>query len=142
MKKVKERIADAYKWAVANRPKVNGYPHLAEALKQAGVTRYVCNLPSCQCIYFANDGCIVNQGDTLVAGMSDIPRFDKEAFIHVLRKSQNGDCTFPEFLKGTWEAGVISYEADLMARKVSYYGAKGESYVEDYPAVELKGLEF
>lgn len=37
MSTLKDKIANAYKWAVANRPKVNGFPHLAEARRQAGV---------------------------------------------------------------------------------------------------------
>lgn len=138
MSNIKERIVEAYKWAVANRPKNNGYPYLAETLRQVGVIRYVYNLPSCQCIYFTEEGNVANRGEVLGSGMSDVPVFDREAFIDVLRTSQRGESTFPEFLKGSWETGVISYEADLMARKVSYYGAGGEVYVEDYPAVEVR----
>jgi uncharacterized protein YbcV (DUF1398 family) len=138
MKTPKERIADAYKWAMANRPKVGGYPYLAEALRQAGVTRYVYTLPSGQCTFYAPDGTVVNQGDVVASGMLEVPAFNKDAFVQILRKSQNGDTTFPEFLKGSWENGVVHYEADLVARKVTYSGIDGESYVEDYPAVELK----
>lgn len=67
-----------------------------------------------------------------------LPIFENNAFIKILRVSQNGDSTFPEFLKSTWETGIVNYEADLIQRKVSYFGAEGESYVEDYPAVEIK----
>jgi uncharacterized protein YbcV (DUF1398 family) len=122
MKSTKDRITDAYQRAMAIRPKVGGYPYLAEALRQAGVTRYVYTLPS----------------EVVASGMLDVPTFNQAAFIQALRKSQNGDMTFPEFLKGSWEQGVVQYEADLLARKVTYYGADGESYVEDYPAVDLK----
>lgn len=134
----KDKIENAYQWALANRPKINGYPYLAEALRQAGVTRYVCHLPSCQCIYFTQDGNVVNQMEALINGMKKVPPFDKEAFIKLLRKNQMGESTFPEFLQGAWKTGVISYEADLNTRKVSYYGAEGEMYIEAYPAVEIK----
>jgi uncharacterized protein YbcV (DUF1398 family) len=40
-------------------------------------------------------------------------------------------------LSATWEAGVISYEADFSERKVTYLGSQGESYVEAYPAVNI-----
>src|SRR4051812_43566608 len=109
----KEKIQGAYNWAIANRPKVNAYPYLAEALRQAGVTRYVYSLPSCQCIFFSKEGHVVSQMEMLVSGMNDVPKFDKEAFIKVLRSSQMGESSFPEFLKGSWETGVINYEADL-----------------------------
>lgn len=138
MSMIKERIEKAYKWAMANRPKVNGYPYLAEALRQAGVTRYVYNLPSNQCIFFTKDGHVSSQHESHTSGMNDVPRFNQEAFVSLLRANQAGNGTFAEFLKGAWENGVISYEAHLVARKVTYYGAEGESYVEDYPAVEVK----
>ncbi len=138
MKSTKERIADAYKRAMASRPKVGGYPYLAEALRQAGVARYVYTLPSGQCIFHARDGKVATQSDVVPSGMLDVPSFNRDAFIKVLRKSQNGDMSFPEFLKGSWENGVVHYEADLIARKVTYYGADGESYVEDYPEVALQ----
>lgn len=132
-----EKITQAYKWAFANRPKVNAYPVLAEALRQAGVIRYVYDLPSCQCIYFTEDGPVASQSEALTSGLTVVPPFKKDLFIKVLRESQAGDRSFPEFLKGSWEAGVIRYEADLIKRKVTYFGAAGESYVEDFPAVEL-----
>lgn len=74
----------------------------------------------------------------LISELTDVPRFDKDAFIAILRKSQRGERTFPEFLRNTWECGVTHYEADLINRCVSYFGADGESYVENYAAVEVK----
>lgn len=134
----KERIENAYKWVMSNRPKVNGFPYLAEVLRQAGVKRYVYNLPSCQCIYFTEQGQVAGPSHSLISGLSEVPQFDKEAFLGVLRASQNGDIEFLQFLKGIWAAGVINYEADLIGRKVTYFGAEGDSYAEDYPAVEVK----
>ena len=138
MSTAKERIEKSYKWAAGNCPKVNGYPYLAEALRQAGVVRYVYNLPSNQCIFFTKDGNVVNQSESTASGLHEVPKFNKEAFIKVLRISQAGDSTFPEFLKNSWKSGVINYEADLIARTVTYYGAEGESYIEEYPKVEVK----
>lgn len=138
MSATKDKIAAAYKWALVNRPKVNGFPYLAEALRRAGVIRYVYNLPSNQCIFFTKEGQVVNQTESSASGMRDVPRFDKEAFLKVLRTTQVGDSTFPEFLKGAWESGIIGYEAALVDRKVTYFGAAGETYVEDYPAVQIE----
>ena len=50
---------------------------------------------------------------------------------------QAGESTFPQFLAAAWQAGVVSYEVDLAARTVAYYGVNGEKYVEAYPAVEV-----
>ncbi|KYG62388.1 hypothetical protein AZI86_16260 [Bdellovibrio bacteriovorus] len=132
-----EAIQNAYQRAMEIKPKVGGYPYLAECLRQAGVQKYTYNLPSCQSIYITDKGNVVSQGELLVKGMADVPAFDKNAFINILRISQNGDSTFPEFIKSTWESGVVSYVADLINRKVTYYGALGESYVEDFPAVKI-----
>lgn len=138
MSTAKDRIEKAYKWAVVNRPKVNGYPYLAEALRQAGVLRYVYQLPSNQVIYFTKSGNVVSPSEGSTSGLSDVPKFDKDAFIKVLRVSQLGESSFPDFLRDAWKTGVTYYEADLIARTVTYYGAEGESYVEEFPMVEVK----
>lgn len=54
--------------AAAIRPKVGGFPYLAETLRQAGVTRNVWSLPACQSLFLTNDGPIVVQGAPLVSG--------------------------------------------------------------------------
>ncbi len=120
------------------RPKIGGFPVLAEVLRQAGVQMNRWSLPSCQSVYLMKEGSIVQQGAPLVTGTHEIPEFDREALIKALRADQEGRSTFPEFLKAAWQAGVVGYDADLLNRKVIYYGAAGESYHEEYLAVELK----
>ncbi len=137
MSNPQEKIAEAYRWTLVNRPSENRFPYLAEALRQAGVLKYVVNLPSGQTIYFTREGNVASQSEVLLKGMALVPSFNQESFIAVLRKTQAGEITFPEFLKGSWENGVVEYKADLNARKVYYNGASGEQYVEDFPAVEL-----
>jgi uncharacterized protein YbcV (DUF1398 family) len=44
---------------------------------------------------------------------------------------------FPYLAETMRRAGVVRYDVDFAAHKVSYYGAHGEEYVEDYPAVEV-----
>jgi uncharacterized protein YbcV (DUF1398 family) len=122
---------------MAIRPKV-GFPYLAEALRQAGVTHNVWYLPACQSLYVTNDGPVVTQGVPLVSGMADVPAFDREALITALRIDQAGQSTFSEFLAASWRAGVVRYDVDFAARTVAYYGCDGEQYVESYPAVDVK----
>jgi uncharacterized protein YbcV (DUF1398 family) len=119
------------------RPKVGGFPYLAESLKRAGVERNFWQLPSCQSLYITKHGPVVMQGEPLVKGTVDVPKFNQEALIIALRTDQAGKSTFPEFLIAAWRAGVISYDVDFYQRKVSYFGSHGEVYVESYPAVEL-----
>jgi uncharacterized protein YbcV (DUF1398 family) len=138
MNKAIENLMEAQKFAMSIRPKVGGFPYLAEALRLAGVTRNLWQLPSCQSVYLTKEGEIVSQGTPLVTGNAVIPKFDREAVIKALRVDQSGQSTFPEFLKACWEAGVVSYDVDLEGRKVTYFGSLGESYVEDYPSVDVR----
>ena len=117
MSKAIEILMDAQKFAMSNRPKVGGFPYLAEALRLAGVTRNLWNLPSCQSTYFTDHGTVVHQGTPLTTGMADVPKFDREALIRALRIDQAGQSTFPEFLNSSWKAGIVSYDVDLLNRK-------------------------
>jgi uncharacterized protein YbcV (DUF1398 family) len=133
-----QKLLEAQKYAMSIRPKVGGFPVLAEALRQAGIRMNRWSLPSCQSIYHMTGGAIVQQGTPLVTGTHEIPKFDRDALIQALRTDQEGRSTFAEFLQSAWKAGVIGYEADFTARKVTYYGANNESYLEEYPFVEVK----
>jgi uncharacterized protein YbcV (DUF1398 family) len=137
MSKAIENLEAAQKRAFASRPKVGGFPHLAEVLRRAGVTRNVWSLPSCQSIFLTNEGPVVVQGTPLVNGMAGIPSFNREALISALRTDQAGESTFPEFLAASWRAGVVRYDVDFAARTVAYHGCHGEEYVEAYPSVEV-----
>ena len=138
MSKAIEILQAAQQRAMAGRPKVGGFPYLAETLRQAGVTRNLWSLPACQSLYLTNEGPVIIQGTPLVSGTVDVPPFDRDALIKALRTDQAGNSTFPEFLAATWHAGVIRYDADFLGRKVAYDGCNGEEYIEDYPAVEAK----
>lgn len=130
-------LVEAQKYGMSIRPKVGGFPVLAEVLRQAGVQMNRWSLPSCQAFYVMNGGSVVQQGTPLVTGVHDVPKFDRDALVDVLRTDQAGKSTFPEFLQSTWRAGVIGYDVDFIGRKVTYFGVAGESYLEEYPAVEL-----
>ena len=138
MSRAIENLEEAMQFAVSIRPKVGGFPYLAEVLRQAGVTRNIWTLPSCQSLYLTSNGSVVIQGSPLATGKLDVPKFDQEGLIHALRKDQAGQSTFPDFLKASWEAGVVGYNVDFQGRKVTYFGALGETYIEDYPTVEVK----
>lgn len=137
MSKAIENLEAAQKRAMAGRPKVNGFPYLAETLRRAGVIRNYWFLPACQSLFLTSDGPVVNQGAPLVSGAADVPVFDREALISALRTDQAGQSSFPEFLAASWRAGVVRYEVDFAARTVAYYGCNGEQYTEAYPAVEI-----
>ena len=137
MSKAVENLLKAQQFAMSIRPKVGGFPYLAEVLRQACVTQNIWHLPSCQSIYLTKHGSVVSQGTPLIQMTIDIPPFDREALIKALKTDQAGHSSFPEFLKASWEAGVVSYIVDFEKREVIYYGVLGESYSEKYPAVEI-----
>jgi uncharacterized protein YbcV (DUF1398 family) len=137
MSKSIEILKSAQQQAMARPPKVGGFPYLAETLRRAGVTRNLWSLPACQSLYLTEEGPVIMQGTPLVVGMVDVPRFDRDALIAALRADQAGESTFPEFLMAAWEAGVVSYDVDFVARNVTYYGVSGETYVESYPAAKV-----
>lgn len=132
-----DNLKSALQRAMAGRPKVGGFPYLAETLRSAGVTRNLWLLPACQSLFQTELGPVVMQESPLVTGFADVPAFDRGALISALRTDQAGESTFPEFLMAAWKAGVVSYDVDFAARTVSYYGVGGEIYVESYPAAQL-----
>ena len=127
----------AQRAAMANRQVVQGFPHLAETLRRAGVHTNTWELPAMQSRYDTDLGAVVVQGEPLIDGMSDVAPFDRVALIAALRADQAGETTFADFAAAAWRAGVISYVVDLDNRTCTYVGLGGETYVEDYPAVEL-----
>jgi uncharacterized protein YbcV (DUF1398 family) len=132
-----ENLKSAQQKAMAGRPKIGGFPYLAETLRRAGVTRNIWFLPSCQSLYVTELGPVASQGTPLIEGMADVPPFNREALITALRVDQAGKSTFPEFLIATWKAGIVKYDVDLIARIVTYYGVDDDSYVESYPPAEV-----
>lgn len=133
----KDKLRNAMQYAMDNQPKIGGFPFFAECLRKAGVEKNLWSLPGAQSIYIMKDCVIVNQGTPLVSGMVDVPTFDEQALVTALRVDQEGQSTFPEFLTASWNAGVIGYEVDFLARTVLYYGARGEKYIESYPPVTI-----
>ena len=133
-----DNLQAALQHAMAIRPKVGGFPYLAEALCRAGVTRNRWTLPAAQSVYLTTAGPVVVQGAPLVQGFAEVPSFDRKALITALRTDQAGQSSFPEFLAAAWQAGVVCYDVDLTARTVVYYGVNGEEYIETYLAVALE----
>jgi uncharacterized protein YbcV (DUF1398 family) len=137
LSKAIDNLEQAMKQAAAIRPKVGGFPYLAEVLRRSGVTRNIWTLPACQSLFLTGHGPVVMQGEPLLSGFEDVPAFDREALIRALRIDQAGESTFAEFLEATWRAGVVRYDVDFAGRTVTYFGCDGEEYIEAYSAVDI-----
>src|SRR5688572_309063 len=103
MNGIAEKLTEAQKYAMSVRPKVGGFPVLAEVLRQAGVQMNRWSLPSCQSVYLMKEGSVVQQGTPLVTGTHEIPKFDRDALISAIRTDQEGRSAFPEFLLAAWK---------------------------------------
>lgn len=132
-----ENLKLAQQRGMAGRPKVGGFPYLAETLRRAGVIRNLWYLPACQSLYITDKGPVVVQGKCLIDGMAEVPPFNREALIVALRTDQPGESTFPEFLMASWKAGVVRYDVNFSERTCTYYGVDDEKYVESYPVVDI-----
>ncbi|MFI9649382.1 DUF1398 domain-containing protein [Streptomyces sp. NPDC052040] len=130
-------VQTALERAAAIRPKVGGFPYLAETLRRAGVTHCRMAVPSNAMLYLTEAGPVAVQGEPLLTGTADVPPFDREGLVAALRADQAGETAFPEFVQGCWKAGVVWYDVDLAAHTCTYYGADGDSYTETYPAVGI-----
>lgn len=123
---------------VRRRPAVGGFPVLAESLHAAGVDAVHCDVASMTTLYRTGHGAVVDQQAPLVAGLSRVADFDRDA-VGAIRRDQLGQSTYPEFMLDIWHAGVVAYDIDLAARTCTYLGLDPtiDMYVEDYPAVTL-----
>jgi uncharacterized protein YbcV (DUF1398 family) len=128
-----ENLEAAQQRAMAGRPKVGGFLYLAETLRRAGVQYNRWFLPACQSLYLTKEGPVVSQGAPLLAGTSDVPKFNRDALVAALRTEQAGKSTFPEFLLACWHAGVVRYVVDFTARTCTYFGGKTRSTSKNTP---------
>lgn len=133
-----DTLQAAFERAVRVRPQVGGFPHLAEVLRQAGVTRYQHLVPAATSVYLTAAGPVVTQANPLVAGMAEVAPWDCEALIAALRADQAGHSTFEQFTQACWAAGVVHYDVDLRGRTCTYLSATGERYVEAYDVAEVR----
>jgi len=137
-----ERLQAAFSHAFEHRPKIGGFPFLAECLRKAGVQRNLWVLPAAQSTYVMQDDVIVQPGTPLETAAVSVPVFNEAALITALRTDQEGRGTFPDFLQAAWRAGVVRYDVDLEKRTVAYFGIRGECYTEAYPSVDIGSVSF
>lgn len=135
--KLQNNLQNAMSKSEKVRPKIGGFPYLAECLREEGFIKNTWYLPSGDSFYFSKEDSLVIPGKSLIEDITVYPSYSEEELIRALRTDQAGKSTFPEFLMNTWKSGVVKYEVNFIDRYVVYYGANGEEYKEIYPAVEI-----
>src|ERR1700761_515169 len=92
-----ETVAQAQRRGAAARPRINGFPYYAEALREAGITAVETSVATGGSIYHLPDGAVAQPSDPAAGPVSPVPEWDEKALIAAIRADQAGQTTFPEF---------------------------------------------
>ncbi|MBR7839796.1 DUF1398 family protein [Actinospica durhamensis] len=133
-----ELVAAAQQRGFAARPKVEGFPYLAEALRAAGVLRHEFLVPTATSLYTTTAGsAVLPSGRPVVTEPADVPAWNRSALLTAIEADKQGG-EFPDFVAACWNAGVTRWIIDTAERTCTYVGGtEDDRYVENYPAVEL-----
>jgi uncharacterized protein YbcV (DUF1398 family) len=131
-----ELVAAAQARGFAARPKIEGFPYLAEAMREAGVLRLEFIVPTGTSLFTTTAGCAVIPATPVVTEPSDLPAWDEPALLAAIEADKHGG-EFPAFVAACWQAGVIRWIIDTSARTCTYHGADGDEYAEHYRVVTL-----
>lgn len=108
-----------------------------KALRAIAVERYYADLVRLEKVFYARDG------ETTIERLpiSDVPQvadaFDEAGLIATLRSVQQRQIDYPEFLRQSLRAGCVSYVVYLDGGMTAYFGRRGETYIEKFPAPML-----
>jgi uncharacterized protein YbcV (DUF1398 family) len=128
-------LQQAQQRAAAARPKVNGFPHYAETLRIAGITAIETSIATGGTVYHLSGGAVAESFGPIVEFAEVVPAWDEASLVAAIRADQAGRTSFPEFLRSSWNAGVIHFRVGLNERTCTYFGTASNHYVEKYPAV-------
>lgn len=109
------------------------YPLTFDALKAAGVEFYETEVPRHAIVYFGGGEQWSEAPPAMEKPYPVGPAFDRNAIQQALRRVQNRQTDFTQFLKEIAAAGVVKYRVDMLKRTVDYMGKEGESQVELVP---------
>lgn len=114
----------------------DGRMHFGEVigrLREAGVESYTVDYRSHQTTYhLSNDETLILQIGPSEQGIEGT--FSAAGVQAAIRGAQQGTVMYPEFKHLSMQAGCIGYTVWIAGRHVAYYGRKGETHVEHFPA--------
>jgi uncharacterized protein YbcV (DUF1398 family) len=109
------------------------FPQIVAALVQAGVESYFADYRADATTYYLPGG-----GTHAVAlpppDVTIADAFDAAGVQAAIRGAQSGRVMYPEFLRLSRAAGCVGYVVWLAGRHVAYFGRRGETHVEHFPA--------
>lgn len=109
------------------------FPETVKKLMGIHIERYYADLVRLEKVFYANNG------ETYIERLSfaDCPflaeQFDEESINAAIRSIQQNQIDYPEFLRRIIAGGCTSYVVYIDGRFASYFGRKGECYIEKFP---------
>jgi uncharacterized protein YbcV (DUF1398 family) len=111
------------------------FPEVVGRLLEAGVESYFVDFAAGRKIFYAADG--ATHSEAMVLKLDPVAEeFSAPEVIAAIRGAQADTVRYPEFVKRSAAAGVIAYWAFLAGKQVVYFGRKGETHVERFPAAK------
>lgn len=108
-----------------------------KALRAIAVERYNADLVRMEKVFYARNG------ETTIERLPIADRpllaeaFDEAGLIAALRSVQQRPIDYPEFLRQSLRAGCVNYVVNLDGGFTAYFGRRGETYIEKFPALGL-----
>jgi uncharacterized protein YbcV (DUF1398 family) len=108
------------------------FPQVVEGLLEVGVESYLVDFAAKQKTHYLTDGTTHTVSMILDPGPI-ATEFNSAGLVAAIRGAQADTVRYPEFVKRSTAAGVISYWAFLTGKRVIYFGRKGEQHIEEFP---------
>lgn len=109
------------------------FPTHVMAVAERGVESYRVDFREHASTYFLPSGA----SHTVAIATHDTPiadAFDEPAVVAAIRTIQRGEIDYPAFVDRVMRAGCVGYVVWITGRHVSYFGRRGETYIERFPS--------
>lgn len=109
------------------------FPETVRHMHENGVEWYLADLLAGSKQHYSREGSttLVTWRDWTTPNVAEA--FDAAGVVSAIRNSQQGRCTYPEFLQAIAAAGVTHYTVHMGGRRAVYTGRHGDSHVEHFP---------
>ena len=108
------------------------FPQYVDLLQKAGVNRYSVDVASHLITFYGAGGdALIEQGPVITEETQG--HYDVAAISAAIKAAQKSEIDYPTFLKQIHQAGITSYEVNIMNREIRYRG-EAATYKENIPA--------
>lgn len=107
------------------------FPYFVKGLKAIGIDNYFVKVSTHKTTYTATNGEKLILAPNVVA-TEPTESFDLEGIKTAIRRSQDKEIDYPQFLVEIGKAGIHTYVVDISGMKVIYQGPNSEYEYEEY----------